>query len=164
MLSTAFKFRKAFERLEEEDEHYRNYFKEDVDGSGNTRPPKLEDWDNAAVFVQFLEIFKNATVKFTVSLTVTSNLFSSGKYNLFVINCYYIIFEILNSFAKLFDILISMIFIIINAIFVSFVCILLREYYVISIDCEVSRFRFYVECNGKENEDGLINIGVRWKT
>lgn len=75
MLSTAFKFRKAFERLEEEDEHYRNYFKEDVDGSGNTRPPKPEDWDNAAVFVQFLEIFKNATVKFSVSLTVTSNLY-----------------------------------------------------------------------------------------
>lgn len=164
MLSTAFKFRKAFERLEEEDEHYRNYFKEDVDGSGNTRPPKPEDWDNAAVFVQFLEIFKNATVKLCFFNCNFQFIFSSGKYNLFVINCYYIIFEILNSFVKLFDFLISMIFIIIKAIFVSFVCILLGEYYAISIDCEVSRFRFYVECNGKENEDSLINIGVRWKT
>ncbi|KAH9681179.1 BED-type domain-containing protein [Citrus sinensis] len=75
MLSSAFKFRKAFERLEEEDEHYRNYFKEDVDGSGNTRPPKPEDWNNASVFVQFLEIFKDATMKFSASLTVTSNLY-----------------------------------------------------------------------------------------
>lgn len=116
MLSTAFKFRKAFERLEEEDEHYRNYFKEDVDGSGNTRPPKPEDWDNAAVFVQFLEIFKNATVKLCFFNCNFQFIFSSG------------------------------------------------EYYAISIDCEVSRFRFYVECNGKENEDSLINIGVRWKT
>lgn len=61
--------------MKEEDEHYRNYFKEDVDESGNRRPPKPKDWDNAAMFARFLEVFKYATVKFNASLTVTSSLY-----------------------------------------------------------------------------------------
>lgn len=42
-----------------------------MDESENTRPPKPEDWDNAT---HFLEIFKDAALKFNASLTVTFNL------------------------------------------------------------------------------------------
>ncbi|KAI4353161.1 hypothetical protein L6164_002131 [Bauhinia variegata] len=50
MLEHAIPFQKAFDRLEDEDEGYVTWFKED-------RQPSIFDWDNARAFVQFLKLF-----------------------------------------------------------------------------------------------------------
>ncbi|KAL5789539.1 hypothetical protein ACOSQ2_004427 [Xanthoceras sorbifolium] len=65
MLSSALKFRKAFDRLMEKDGHY----------GLRVGPPKEDDWSKAKVFVQFLHVFYDITVKFSSYLSVTSNLF-----------------------------------------------------------------------------------------
>ncbi|KAL5790142.1 hypothetical protein ACOSQ2_005030 [Xanthoceras sorbifolium] len=75
MLVSALKFVKAFERLEEEDGHYQNYFKETKNGKNRIGPPHSEHWENAKVFVQFLKTFYDVTVLFSASLSVTSNLY-----------------------------------------------------------------------------------------
>ncbi|KAL5836710.1 hypothetical protein ACOSQ3_013879 [Xanthoceras sorbifolium] len=62
MLVSALKFVKAFERMEEEDGHYQNYFKEIENGQNQIRPPHSEHWENAKVFVQFLQTFYNVTL------------------------------------------------------------------------------------------------------
>ncbi|GFY98587.1 hypothetical protein Acr_12g0011280 [Actinidia rufa] len=67
MLSTALKFQKAFERLEDEDPHYPL---ELSDGCPITR-----DWDDARYFADFLHKFYDATVRLSGSLYVTSNLY-----------------------------------------------------------------------------------------
>ena len=67
MLSTALKFQKAFERLEDEDPHYPL---ELSDGCPTTR-----DWDDAQYFADFLQKFYDATVRLSGSLYVTSNLY-----------------------------------------------------------------------------------------
>ncbi|XP_077237332.1 zinc finger BED domain-containing protein RICESLEEPER 1-like [Tasmannia lanceolata] len=65
MLETALKFRKAFERLEDEDVLFVTELK---DGS-----PTFEDWDNARVLTHFLKTFYDATLRLSGSLHVTSN-------------------------------------------------------------------------------------------
>ncbi|XP_022155174.1 zinc finger BED domain-containing protein RICESLEEPER 2-like [Momordica charantia] len=65
MLDGAIKFKRTFERLED---HDRNYIAE------GDRPTN-EDWDNARVFVGFLKIFSDVTLKFSASMSVTSNIF-----------------------------------------------------------------------------------------
>ncbi|KAL5743686.1 hypothetical protein ACOSP7_026545 [Xanthoceras sorbifolium] len=75
MLSSALKFRKAFDRLMEEDGHYSLYFFENENGKRRIGPPKEDDWSKAKVFVKFLHVFYDITVKFSSSLSVTSNLF-----------------------------------------------------------------------------------------
>ncbi|KAK9265824.1 hypothetical protein L1049_001791 [Liquidambar formosana] len=87
MLEAAEKFQKAFEQLEEGDLRYLSFFKEDKDeneggkgrGRGRGRKriglPTMDDWDNARVFVRFLKLFYNVTLKFSGSLYVTSNAF-----------------------------------------------------------------------------------------
>ena len=67
MLSTALKFQKAFERLEDEDPHYPL---ELSDGCPTTR-----DWDDAQYFADFLQKFYDATVRLSGSLYATSNLY-----------------------------------------------------------------------------------------
>lgn len=42
MLDNIFKFQKVFERLEEANEHYRNYFREDINESENIRPLNMK--------------------------------------------------------------------------------------------------------------------------
>lgn len=42
MLDNVFKFQKVFEQLEEVDEHYRNYFREDINESENTGPLNMK--------------------------------------------------------------------------------------------------------------------------
>ncbi|KAK1385095.1 hypothetical protein POM88_022830 [Heracleum sosnowskyi] len=69
MLESAVNFEKAFERLEEEDKGYKAYF----DKLGGT--PTKADWTCARVFIEFLKLFYDCTVKFSSSLFVTSNLF-----------------------------------------------------------------------------------------
>ncbi|KAI4297639.1 hypothetical protein L6164_037521 [Bauhinia variegata] len=66
MLEHAIPFQKAFDRLEDEDEGYVTWFKED-------RQPSIFDWDNARAFVQFLKLFYEVTLALSGSLHVTSN-------------------------------------------------------------------------------------------
>nr|ADN33674.1 transposase [Cucumis melo subsp. melo] len=65
MLDGAIKCQKTFERLEEHDPSYLP--KDDI--------PTTEDWDNAKVFVKFLKTFSEVTMKFSASMSVTSNIF-----------------------------------------------------------------------------------------
>ena len=78
MLDCALKFVRAFDRLEEEDEHYKLYFfKADGNGKGKNPigPPNYLDWENVKAFVKFLGIFYEATLRFSGSLIVTSNTY-----------------------------------------------------------------------------------------
>ena len=76
MLVCALKFVRAFDRLEEEDGHYKLYFCE-ADGNGKRPigPPNYLDWENVKTFVKFLGIFYEATLRFYGSLFVTSNTY-----------------------------------------------------------------------------------------
>ncbi|KAK2648832.1 hypothetical protein Ddye_016321 [Dipteronia dyeriana] len=61
--------------LLEDDGRYGLYFSELDSGKKRVGPPKDDDWGNAKVFVQFLHVFYDITLKFSVSLSVTSNMF-----------------------------------------------------------------------------------------
>ena len=74
MLESALKFQKAFDRMEEDDENYLGYFPEDEHRRKKVGPPLFIDWENARVFVKFLEIFYDVTLKFSALFTITSNL------------------------------------------------------------------------------------------
>ena len=65
MLDCALKFVRAFDRLEEEDGHYKLYFCE-VDGNGKKPigPPNYLDWENVKTFVKFLGIFMRQHLDF----------------------------------------------------------------------------------------------------
>ncbi|CAL5347426.1 unnamed protein product [Camellia sinensis] len=67
MLDVATKFQKVFERLEDEDPHFKLEL--------NHGPPTSQDWEDANVFTQFLQKFYDATVRLSGSLYVTSNLY-----------------------------------------------------------------------------------------
>ena len=76
MLDYALKFVRAFDRLEEEDGHYKLYFCEaDENGKKPIDPPNYLDWENVKTFVKFLSIFYKATLRFSGSLFVTSNTY-----------------------------------------------------------------------------------------
>ncbi|KAL5763966.1 hypothetical protein ACOSQ2_016560 [Xanthoceras sorbifolium] len=75
MLSSALKFQKAFDRLMKENGRYGLYFFENDNGKRRVGPPNENDWSKPKVFVQFLHVFYDITVKFNSSLSVTSNLF-----------------------------------------------------------------------------------------
>ncbi|KAK2663701.1 hypothetical protein Ddye_002275 [Dipteronia dyeriana] len=75
MLASSLRFIKAFDRLDDEDGHYQNYFKETENGQKRIGPPIFEHWENAKVFVQFLKTFYDVTLQFSTSLSVTSNLY-----------------------------------------------------------------------------------------
>ncbi|KAM1985065.1 hypothetical protein ACFX16_013266 [Malus domestica] len=83
MLESCLKFKKAFERMFEDDEAniYSTYFGEnvlndegeEVAGKGRVGPPKDKDWDSAEIFVQFLKVFYLITLKVSASNYPTSN-------------------------------------------------------------------------------------------
>ncbi|KAL5826823.1 hypothetical protein ACOSQ4_018620 [Xanthoceras sorbifolium] len=75
MLVSALKFIKVFKRMEEEDGHYQNYFKETENRQKRTGPPHFEHWENVKIFFQFLKTFYDVTMLFSASLNVTSNLY-----------------------------------------------------------------------------------------
>ncbi|KAL5851938.1 hypothetical protein ACOSQ3_007056 [Xanthoceras sorbifolium] len=75
MSVSAPKFIKAFEQVEEEDEHCLNYFKETENGQKRIGPPHFEHWKNTKIFFQFLKTFYDVTMLFSASLSVTSNLY-----------------------------------------------------------------------------------------
>ncbi|KAG2729508.1 hypothetical protein I3760_01G253500 [Carya illinoinensis] len=68
MLEAAGKFEKAFRRMESEDYNFLSYFDD-----GHIRPPKATEWETVRVFVKFLEMFYEATTRFSGSLYVTAN-------------------------------------------------------------------------------------------
>ncbi|XP_040369412.1 uncharacterized protein LOC112187027 [Rosa chinensis] len=73
MLDLACKYKKAFLRLEDEDQQFENYFQEKVGGNKRHGPPRMADWEKAARLVKFLKIFYEATLKFSATKHVTSN-------------------------------------------------------------------------------------------
>ncbi|KAL5559276.1 hypothetical protein UlMin_035487 [Ulmus minor] len=75
MLEVALKCQKAFERYEEEDCKYSQYFLDEKGGKKKFGPPTKNDWANASRFVDFLRSFYQATLKFSATKTVTSNCF-----------------------------------------------------------------------------------------
>ncbi|KAL0016122.1 hypothetical protein SO802_003191 [Lithocarpus litseifolius] len=76
MLDCTLKFVRAFDRLEKEDGHYKLYF---CEADGNRKkpigPPNYLDWENVKTFMKFLGIFYEATLRFSVSLFITSNTY-----------------------------------------------------------------------------------------
>ncbi|TXG57250.1 hypothetical protein EZV62_018563 [Acer yangbiense] len=75
MLETALIFQKAFERMEDDDEFYNSYFNESDNGRKKEGPPNMVHWDKAKKFVRFLKTFYNVTLKFSATLSVTSNMY-----------------------------------------------------------------------------------------
>ena len=65
MLDGAIECQKTFERLEEHDPSYLP--KDDIS--------IVEDWDTTKMFVKSLKTFSEVTMKFSVSMFVTSNIF-----------------------------------------------------------------------------------------
>ncbi|KAH9781073.1 BED-type domain-containing protein [Citrus sinensis] len=74
MLMTAFKFQAAFDRMAEVDKPYEAYFLEKENNAKRVGPLGLEDWESAGRIVKFLKVFYDATLLFSASLSVTSNL------------------------------------------------------------------------------------------
>ncbi|XP_024195572.1 zinc finger BED domain-containing protein RICESLEEPER 1-like [Rosa chinensis] len=85
MLEVALKFKKAFTVMaEDEDSNFANYFKEldeEYDEDGNLVPSKnkrnrvgpseVGDWEKAEVFVEFLKVFYDVTLRVSTSLHPT---------------------------------------------------------------------------------------------
>ncbi|XP_071729102.1 zinc finger BED domain-containing protein RICESLEEPER 2-like [Rutidosis leptorrhynchoides] len=82
MLESAIKYRKAFERMED-DSQYFGYFildsslgdEEANQNESRIGPPCSRDWDEAEKFMMFLELFFVVTKRFSGSLYVTSNMY-----------------------------------------------------------------------------------------
>ena len=81
MLTSALKFRKALDKLVDDDEPYMIYFLEDDSGK-KKGPPKDIDRANVEVFVKFLESFYKVTLKFSASLSVTSHMYFHDLYSI----------------------------------------------------------------------------------
>lgn len=79
MLNTAQNFEKVFSRMYEDDHRYFRYY---LNLKGATKHPFVDDWQNVRVFIKFLEIFYQITLKFLGTLHVTSNYFFHEIYNL----------------------------------------------------------------------------------
>ena len=74
MLDHALKYVDAFNLLEEKDLLYSQYFcEEDKNGKKHIGLPNSTDWKNCATFCKFLKTFCDATLKFSVSLSVIAN-------------------------------------------------------------------------------------------
>ena len=66
MLDVGTKYQKVFERLEDDDPHFKLELND---------KPTAQDWDDACVFTKFLEKFYTSTVRMSGCLHLTSNLF-----------------------------------------------------------------------------------------
>ncbi|KAG7943234.1 hypothetical protein I3843_15G028400 [Carya illinoinensis] len=88
MLDRAEKFQKAFQRLEDEDSGYVKSLGEDDSeeddgvselgkgGASKLGPPTMDDWDKSRLFVKFLKLFYDATLRFSGANYVTCNCFA----------------------------------------------------------------------------------------
>ncbi|XP_024039472.1 zinc finger BED domain-containing protein RICESLEEPER 1-like [Citrus clementina] len=74
MLMTALKFQAAFDRMTEVDKPYEAFFAEKENNVRRVGPPGPDDWESAEWIVKFLKVFYDATLFFSASLSVTSNL------------------------------------------------------------------------------------------
>ncbi|KAL0003479.1 hypothetical protein SO802_017260 [Lithocarpus litseifolius] len=70
MLERALKFVAAFERMEEDDGHFLRHFEDPSSG-----PPRFLDWENVRLCTKFLDMFYEATLRFSGSLFVTTNVY-----------------------------------------------------------------------------------------
>jgi hypothetical protein len=75
MLEVAEKYRRAFDLLQQEDGALMRYLNKSVKGRMGLGPPREDDWSNIHLFVQFLRVFYDVTLKLSGSLYSTSNLF-----------------------------------------------------------------------------------------
>ncbi|XP_022896431.1 zinc finger BED domain-containing protein RICESLEEPER 1-like [Olea europaea var. sylvestris] len=75
MLDSVFKFEKAFDRMADVDGFYCKYFDKRENGKEREGPPTSDDWEKGRKFVKFLKTFYEITLKFSASLSVTSNLY-----------------------------------------------------------------------------------------
>ena len=69
MLDRVEKYQQAFERLDEEDGSFRNFIGE------VECPLTYEDWNKCRLFVRFLKLFYDATLRFSGSKHITYNAF-----------------------------------------------------------------------------------------
>ena len=60
----------AFEMMEENDSHFLRYFEDPSSG-----PPRFLDSENVRLFTKFLGMFYEATLRFSGSLFVTTNVY-----------------------------------------------------------------------------------------
>lgn len=79
MFNTTAKFEKAFSRMYVDDHKYLKYC---LDLNGKIEHPSLKDWKDVNVFLKFLEIFYQTTLKFSSPLQVTINTFFHELFNL----------------------------------------------------------------------------------
>nr|XP_016470655.1 PREDICTED: zinc finger BED domain-containing protein RICESLEEPER 2-like [Nicotiana tabacum] len=79
MLDTSVKFEKAFSRMYDDDHKYLKYCLETNSMGGH---PSIDDWKNVKVFIKFLEMFYQVTLKFSGTSYVTSNSFFHEIFNL----------------------------------------------------------------------------------
>ena len=92
MLNCALKFRSAFQKMEN-DGNYSKYWNDlDRDGKPKDGPPTDNHWDDASVFVRFLETFYDITLKFSGSTYVTAN-----KYFIEICNIYQELNELIDD-------------------------------------------------------------------
>ena len=62
MLTTALKFKVAFDKMEAEDKLYNDHFSEFENGEKRIGPPQLRDWNSVEKLCRFLLIFYNSTL------------------------------------------------------------------------------------------------------
>ncbi|CAH9082826.1 unnamed protein product [Cuscuta europaea] len=75
MLEVALKFRRVFERMDEESLPFMIFFTEKTEkGKVRVGPPNSENWERAKAFVHFLKKFYDATLELSATKTPTSQL------------------------------------------------------------------------------------------
>ncbi|XP_049361003.1 zinc finger BED domain-containing protein RICESLEEPER 2-like [Solanum verrucosum] len=79
MLDKALKFENVFARMYVDDQNYQKQCREI---GTTTKNPSTDDWKNVKAFVKFLNIFYQATLKFSGSLYSTSDSFFHDFFNL----------------------------------------------------------------------------------
>ncbi|XP_048620335.1 zinc finger BED domain-containing protein RICESLEEPER 2-like [Brassica napus] len=72
MLSRALQFRVAFDKMEDEDRLYNDYFLEVENGAKRCGPPAISDWNAVEKLKRFLIIFYNSTLVVSASSKVNS--------------------------------------------------------------------------------------------
>ena len=73
MLSTALKFKVAFDKMEVEDRLYNDYFSALENDSKRVGPPQHKDWDAVEKLCRFLLIFYNSTLVVSASTSLNAH-------------------------------------------------------------------------------------------
>lgn len=74
MLTTALKFKVAFDKMEGEDKLYNDHFSEFENGEKRVGPPQQRDWNAVEKLCRFLLIFYNSTLVVSASTFLNSHL------------------------------------------------------------------------------------------